>query len=310
MINLISTAILPIMVLLGLGVLLKRHFLKEEPFWRGLEWLSYFVFAPALFVSTIYNVDLSIIPTGSLVISLVVPIVAVALLVICSKRLLRIDGPQLTSLLQGSVRFNTYIGLIFASAYRGDEGVAIFALACAIVVPLVNIICVSALVHWGKPAHGSHKISFFGSLVKNPLIISCAVGFLLNVLNIPIPDLVVVSLDLAAAPALACGTLIAGAALRFVATRHDVVLMTVSVAVKLFILPLSAALIAASLGVTGTTLICIILICAGPAAPTAYVLASIMGGDKRLMAAISGCQTVCSVGTLPAVLAIGQQFVF
>lgn len=46
-------------------------------------------------------------------------------------------------------RVNTYIGLIFATALHGQEGVATFALATAVVVPPVNIICVNTLAAYG-----------------------------------------------------------------------------------------------------------------------------------------------------------------
>ena len=46
----------------------------------------------------------------------------------------------------------------------------------------------------------------------------------------------------------------------------------------------------------------IILITAVPTAPSATVLASRMGGDTRLMAAITGVQTVLAIVTIPLLL--------
>lgn len=56
------------------------------------------------------------------------------------------------------------------------------------------------------------------------------------------------------------------------------------------------------MGVTGATLTSIVLITAVPTAPSAYVLASRMGGDTRLMASITGTQTVLSIAALPLML--------
>lgn len=53
-----TSAIVAIVLLLGLGWTLRHHVLTEPGFWRGLELLSYRVFTPALFVTTIGGTDL------------------------------------------------------------------------------------------------------------------------------------------------------------------------------------------------------------------------------------------------------------
>lgn len=53
-------------------------------------------------------------------------------------------------MIQGGIRINTYIGLTFACTLHGSQRVAVFALACAVTVPLVNIICVSILAVCGS----------------------------------------------------------------------------------------------------------------------------------------------------------------
>lgn len=300
--HIISTAIVPIVLILAAGALLRLHFLTDPSFWRGLEWMSYRAFTPALFVSSIASTDLAIVPIGPLLLSLTIPITAVASLVVALRRSLRANGPQLTSLVQGSVRINTYIGLIFATALHGHDGVATFALASAVVVPLVNIICVSTLAVYGDKSASMRRIPVWREFLENPLIQSCAIGLALNLAGLPLPSFMAATLSMLAAPALACGTLIAGAALHFNFRKRDVIDVGLASILKLVVLPLVAATIAVSLGVTGATLTSIVLICAVPTAPSAYVLASRMGGDTRLMASITGAQTILAVVTLPAIL--------
>ncbi|WP_427135309.1 AEC family transporter [Pseudarthrobacter sp. S9] len=300
--TLVTTAIVPVVLILAVGALLRHRFLTEPAFWRGLEWMSYRVFTPALFITSIAGTDLTAVSPGPLLLSLTVPIVSAAGLVIVLRRPLRANGPQLTSLVQGSVRINTYIGLIFATALHGQEGVATFALASAVVVPLVNIICVSTLAVYGDKSAASRHIPVWREFLENPLLQGCAIGFTLSLAGIPLPDFLATSLTMLAAPALACGTLIAGAALHFSFRKRDPVDIGLAVILKLILLPLSAAAIAIPLGTTGATLTSIVLICAIPTAPSAYVLASKMGGDTRLMASITGAQTVLAAATLPAVL--------
>ncbi|KSU77556.1 hypothetical protein GA0061083_1424 [Pseudarthrobacter enclensis] len=305
---LVTTAILPIVLILAAGALLRRRFITDPGFWRGLEWMSYRIFTPALFVSSIAGTDLTIVPIGPLLLSLAVPITAVAGLIVILRRPLRTDGPQLTSLVQGAVRINTYIGLIFATALHGPQGVATFALASAVVVPLVNIICVSTLAAYGDKSTTPRRIPVWREFLENPLIQGCAIGLALNLTAISLPAFLSATLGMLAAPALACGTLIAGAALHFNFRKRDVIDVSLAAILKLVVLPLAAATIAIPLGATGPTLTSIVLICAIPTAPSAYILASRMGGDTRLMASITGAQTVLAVATVPAILALIDQF--
>ncbi|MGL4176467.1 MAG: AEC family transporter [Dermatophilaceae bacterium] len=74
--------------------------------------------------------------------------------------------------------------------------------------------------------------------------------------------------------------------------------------VKLAVLPRAAAGIAATLGATGAVLGAVVVVCALPAAPSAFVLAGRMGGDTRLMASITGIQTVLAIVTVPLVFRV------
>lgn len=301
---LVTTAIIPVVLILAAGALLRHRFLTEPGFWRGLEWLSYRVFTPALFITSIAGTDLTIVPIGPLLLSLAVPITAVAGLVVVLRRPLRANGPQLSSLVQGAVRINTYIGLIFATALHGHQGVATFALASAVVVPLVNVICVSTLAAYGDKSASPRRVPVWREFLENPLIQGCAIGLALNLAGLPLPEFLSATLTMLAAPALACGTLIAGAALHFSYRKRDAIDVGLAAILKLVVLPLAAAAIAIPLGATGATLSTIVLICAIPTAPSAYVLASRMGGDTRLMASITGAQTILALATLPAILTL------
>jgi hypothetical protein len=303
-VQLVTAAIIPVVVLLVLGAVIRRFFVTDPGFWRGLEWMSYHVFTPALFVESIAQTSLTDVSPGPLLISLSIPAVVISVLLIVSRRALRADGPQLTSLVQGSIRLNTYIGLVFASALDGVDGVAAFALAAAVMVPLVNVICVTTLSFYGVSDGDAGRTSVWREIVTNPLIQGCALGLALNLAGIGLPVPVAASIEVLASPALVCGTLVAGAAISLRLRIRDGLDIALASVLKLTALPLAAAGIAIALGVTGVALTSIVLICALPTAPSAYVLASRMGGDERLMASITGVQTILSIGTLPLMISI------
>lgn len=300
--HLVTTAILPILLLLGLGWVLRHRYVTDPGFWRGLELLSYRVFTPALFVMSISRTELTDVPLEALSLGLIAPVVAVSSVLLALKRVLRSDGPRVTSLVQGSIRINTYIGLVFVAALHSDEGVAMFALASALMVPLVNVVSVLVLT-----VHGDNQASVRPSrityeLVGNPLIQSCVVGLALSLLDLTLPSFLASTLGMLAEPALVSGTLAVGAAITVTFQRRDLLDIALASGLKLLALPLAAGAIARALGAEGPLLTSIVLICAVPTAPSAYVLASRMGGDTRLMASITGVQTLLAVLTLPVLV--------
>lgn len=264
--------------------------------------MSYRVFTPALFVTSIGRADLGIVPIAPLAVAVTVPVLLVCGTLLGAARGLRITGARLTSLVQGAVRVNTYLGLMFATALHGEEGIATYAIASAVMVPLVNVVSVSALARWGD-GDGGRRPRFGRELVANPLIQGCVIGIAANVAGLPLEGPIATVLDLLAAPALVTGTLIAGAALTLAFRRRDLLDIGLAVLLKLLMMPALALTAAVLLGLDGVVLTTVVLIAAVPTAPSAYVLARRMGGDHRLMASITGVQTILALATVPLALA-------
>lgn len=301
LIELVSTAIIPVVVLLAAGFIINRKFLPQPELWNGLEKLIYFVFTPALFISSISTTDLSAFSLPLMALSLVVPICVMAAVVFILRRPMRATGPDVTSLIQGAIRMNTYMGLIICQALAGAPGVAAFALACAVVVPTVNIISVWALSVYGD-SPDRKRPSVLKALSTNPFLVSCLVGIALNLAPFELPAVVATPLELLASPAMVIGTLISGAALKFSLSRKATAHVVVACVLKLLVLPVGTALFSLAVGLAGPALIAVVVITAIPTAPSAYILARIMGGNAPLMAAITGAQTVVSMATLPVIL--------
>ncbi len=305
-VDLVVTAIVPIVLLLVLGWTLRHRLLTDQGFWSGLEWTSYYVFMPALFLSSITGADLGAVSPVPLIVSLAVPVLVATGLVVLLRRPLRADGPALTSLVQGSIRFNTYIGLVLAAALHGRDGIATFALAAALMVPLVNVICVSLLTLHGD--HGANRPQLWRELATNPLVVSCLAALGLNLLGLSIPGPLGTTVDLLAEPALVCGTLVAGAAVTLRIDRRDVLHIAVTSVLKLALLPIGVGALASTLGISGVMLVSVVIITAIPTPPTTYVLASRMGGDTRLMASLIGAQTCLAMLTLPVIIPLATSF--
>lgn len=300
------TAVVPILILMGLGMYLRQKTLRSPQFWSGLDHLVYFVLTPALFVSTISQTPLDTVPLGGLALSVGIPITIAALLMVALRNPLRASGPELGSAIQGTIRINTYIGLIVANAVAGTEGMGMFAIACAIVVPLVNVLSVVGFTIYGA-SNGPVRVSATVlRVLGNPMILGCLIGIVLSLAPFALPDFAAATLELLADGALVTGTLTVGAALQWQLNVRQLGIIAVASVLKLVVLPLAAAWIGISVGLTGLPLTAAILVTAIPPAPSSYVLARKMGGHGSLMASMTGVQTMIAMVTLPVLLTVFQ----
>jgi malonate transporter len=293
-------ALLPIILLIGLGVELRRRRFLTEGFWPQAERLGYFILLPALFFHGLATAQLGELPIWELVGALMISTVAVAGLLMAARPLLRIDGPGFTSVFQGSVRFNNYVAVTLAGALFGAEGIAYAAICNAAIVPTVNLLCILVFAR-----HGNSQLTPGGVLrqvATNPLVLACLAGIALQMLGVRIPQGVEPALRTLGAASLPLGLLCVGAALSFSAARQWVQPIAASSFVKFLLMPVATLVAGHALGLQGPGLTVALLFQAMPTASSAYIMARQLGGDAPLMAGITATQTVLAAAAIPIVV--------
>jgi len=210
-----------------------------------------------------------------------------------------IPAARFGPLLQGTVRFNTYLGLAILATLTGAAGIERAALYLAIAVPLVNVLSIMALT---EPGQSRRPLTLLRTMARNPLILACLGGIALALTGWGLPWGTGRFLDLLAQASLPLGLLCVGAALQPAALRRDGLTLTATGGLRLLLMPALAALIARAFGLTGTEALVLIVFSAIPTAPTSYVLTRQLGGDGTLMAGIVTSQTIAAIATIPLVL--------
>jgi len=293
----ILAGIAPIFALILAGYGLKRLDFPGEAFWPDMERLTYYVLFPALLVDSLSAKDLGGLPVALPALALVLAVCAAAGLLFLARPWLGLTGPAFTSVVQGAIRPNTYVGLSAAAALLSVEGLARSAVALVVLIPLVNTLAVVALNRHGEGVSRPGVRGVLRELVKNPLILACLAGLLLNGLGLRLPFGLSEVAAILGRAALPLGLLAVGAGLRFqLAQTRPLALASF---LHLVFLPVLAAWTCSLLGVDPVSRLVAVLFTAVPASASSFILARQMGGDADLMAAIITIQTAFSALSLP-----------
>ncbi|MDI9850001.1 AEC family transporter [Rhodoblastus sp. 17X3] len=301
MLGAVLMALAPIALLIGLGSWLRRHGLLAETFWPQAERLGYYVLLPSLFFDGLATAQLGGAPIRDLAATLIVSTLAVAALIVVCRPLMPLSGPAFTSVFQGGVRFNNYVGVTLAAGLFGAQGVALAAVCNAAIVPTVNVLCVLVFARHGETQLEARAI--LRQILINPLVVACSGGIALQTLGLRLPAALEPALKALGAASLPLGLMCVGAALDFSATRRWMGPVVLSSAAKFMAMPIATIATANALGLHGPAFTTALLFQALPTASSAYILARQLGGDAPLMAGITASQTVIGFTALPAVLA-------
>ncbi|WP_207261865.1 AEC family transporter [Desulfovibrio sp. Huiquan2017] len=295
-------AILPIFGLILVGFVLHRLDFPGVGFWPVSERLTYYVLFPAMLVSGLSGRQFDASSLG-LVLTLVSAICLVGAFLVFTRTMFHLDGPVFTSVFQGAIRPNTYVGMSAAAALLGPDWMALSAVALLTLIPLVNVLCVLVLSRHGKHGGGLGRVGL--ELIKNPLILACLVGMLFSVFNqLPRPHVLMELLAILGKAALPLGLLAVGAGLRFDGLGASTLPVALASLAHLVALPLAAYGCARLFGVSGPAVTTALIYTAIPVSVSAFILARQMGGDHEVMALIITAQTVLSALTMPFVLAL------
>ncbi|NCC25248.1 MAG: AEC family transporter [Deltaproteobacteria bacterium] len=293
-------AVAPVFALILAGRLLERMRFPGPGFWPLSESLTYYVLLPALLVRGLSGRTMS--PEyWILVFSLALAVLAMAVLLVLIRPLLRLSDPAFTSVFQGAIRPNTYIALSLAEALLGPDWMALSAAALLTLIPLVNVLSVACLTRFGSGRSGGWSRPLL-EIARNPLILASAAGMVMNVMGLGLPRLADATLGILGQAALPMGLLAVGAGLRPADTKSHATPALLSSGLHLLALPVLAWTATGILQAPDAIQMTAILFTAVPVSVSSFILARQMGGDHEAMAAIITTQTILALGTLSPIL--------
>lgn len=297
-------ALFPVLVLIVFGALFKRFRITDTPFHQTSDKLVYYVFFPLMLFYKIGGAPLRFNDNWQYL-----PASALAVVTVCGLSLLYIRWRpvaafQAGSFNQGCYRFNTYIGMAVVLNAYGETGAQLYGILIGLLIPLINVLCVSILIWYGGNARnlGSRLMATLRHLLTNPLIIACLGGIvyahLIGFFPRPIAD----SLALICQVTLPLALFSIGGSLTFASLRSNLPLSLAAAIFKLAVLPLAGLVYLALFDVSGLAWKVSMLFFTLPTSTAIYILSSQLNSDTRLASALVVMSTLLSFGSMALVL--------
>lgn len=301
------SAVLPMFILLGLGIGVRKIGLADK---HTLGQLNKLCFRCFLAVNVYYNickVDIAEVFNARLLgyaIATQFVILAVAILV----SLLTEKGKNRRGALAHGIFHTNFVifGTLIGTALCGEGNIGAISLLIAIIVPLQNVLSVILLelCREGGKLNG-RKIAL--GVIKNPYVIAAVLGFLTQLIGIQLPTV----LDNVLRDLGRCGTPIAlivmGGLFNFGAIKHNLKPVIVGVVSRLVVVPAILIFITLQLGFRGEEFIALMTIFIAPCATSSFNLATEMDSDPDLTAQLVVFTSLCSLVTIFLwIFALGQ----
>ena len=290
----IFDSLIPIFSLILIGYFFKKINFPSNDFWSQADKLTYYILMPSLLIFELSNAKLNLNDNLEFIGSALLAITFTMFFLVLINIFTPIKAYSFTSVMQGGIRFNTYLFLAITSSIYGKDGLVLSAILLAFAIPFLNVLCITIFAIYMK----NEKLNFFyliKSIITNPLIIACFIGGSINFLDIKLPIALNNTLAILSKGALVLGLLSIGFALIIKDINSFKYELFLSSLAKFIILPIFIFIFGSYFGLETQMISILVLFAILPTAPSAFILARQLGGNISLMSSIITIQTLLSV---------------
>jgi predicted permease len=299
----ILTSLIPVFIIIISGYVLKKFRFPGDDFWPGVERMVYYILFPALLFSSSAGASWEFYSVAAMVWAILGALLVMSSLLLLLRPRLSKKDASFTSIFQGSIRFTSYIGFAAAFALFNEEGLYLTAIFVTVMIPVVNILSIMVLVRYGGQKGGGWYW-IFTTVIKNPLVIACLAGMLVNTLGWQLPAMIENLTTILGRGSLPLGLLAVGASLEIKSIKSSGTEVVYACLLKLLLMPFLMWLSCFLIGVDSLSTAVAVLFAGLPGSPLSYILARQLGGDSKLMSAIIAVQTGVSMITLPIIITL------
>ncbi|MDO4749507.1 MAG: AEC family transporter [Eubacteriales bacterium] len=273
--------VLPSFLIISLGAVIRHSKIVPEETFNHITKIAFHYLLPFLLFHNIYSTDLNTAVDAKLLSFLFLYVLIWFIIGFVVTKFVVPDRRQRGAYVQCFFRANiAIVGISMADTMMGAPGVAAMAMAIAVLVPLYNVLAVILLevLRGGQVELKPTLIS----ILKNPLILGCAVGILFLLTGLEVPASVLKAVGQVGTAGSVMTMLALGASFQLGGVRKNLRKVIIADFIKLILTPAIALILAVLLGFRGNDL-CVILLCTAPSlATTAYTMAIARDSDHEL----------------------------
>ena len=294
-------AIAPILLLIALGMLVRRIGPWEGKFYRTLNALSFHLFLPVQLFLNVYAVERLSDFNWPVMVYLVGSVLFCCGLGILAARLFVRDPAQKGPMVQVTFRSNqAVLGLPLAAALGGEAAMGFASLSAGIITTVFNFLAVVVLAWYSDRGRGITGRGLVRRVCLNPLIVGAVSGLILVLLRqllaratgetafflrdfLPPVYQVLTQLSAVASPVM---LFVLGANLDLKAAKTLLPMLRLGALLRLVLCPAlvigAAVALREPLGLTALEVPSMVAVCASPAAVSSGVMVQEIGGDEQL----------------------------
>jgi len=287
--------VLPIFIVLATGNILYRLKFFDENFITTSNRLIFYFLLPVLLFKSISSSDITSYPLNTLLIIMISSVILMFCLSLLLGKILKFKKNIVGTFAMNSFRANyAYMGLPVSFYAYGENGLTVASVLMAFIVPVVNLMSVVALSLSSDKR--MDKKSFLKNTLFNPLAIACILGIIFSLMGIKLPEFLLNSLKIISNVTLPLALFCIGATLNPNKIKGDIILISLNVVLKLFILPFIAFVLVKTVSnVLSFEAKILIIMLSSPAATVNYVLAAAMDGDRDFASSVIILSSVFSI---------------
>ncbi len=291
---------LPVVLLVILGIWLKRKGSINDDFIHMSSKLVFNVSLPVLIFMAIVNADLGEQDYSALIVFSLAAGVGSFFVGSYVARLMKIPEYSKGAFIQASFRSNlAIIGLALCISAYPVKGAVIGAIVLAVVTPLYNLLAVYVLTGGASIANLKKQVVV---MAKNPLIISIVLAAGFRLLDWSLGPVWQKTGSIIAAMTLPLALIGIGGSLSVAVLTRGGMPALVTSFIKIVVNPLLIIVAAILVGFRNEELMVIAIMFACPTAAAAFVMAVAMGGDGRLTANAIAVTTLGSGVTVATII--------
>ena len=291
--------IFPLLVMLLIGMLAKKLSIIKDGEQLAINRLFSKVIMPCFMFSTVYSGNIKNgLRLDFTTFSLGYGIIVLTLLLLTVPKLVK-DMRRQTAILLCTCRTNTAVyGFPLAAGILGEAAAYDVMIMLTPFVLLQN--AVGAIVLERQQGNGKiSPVKIILAAFKNPLIVGAALGLIMQLLSIQLPEMLFAPIKSIGSIATPLSFLTLGTTFAFKNLYKNRKAIASSVLVKLLLIPLVGVVIGAFvLGFKGVALMALLCCFATPSSVSSYPLTSAYGGDDVLAGEIITFTTLVSLVTM------------